>query len=440
MGGSLTSAVNGSLLTGIAGVLAILLVIALRKYPTAGFCLWAFTLCFVPIWVGVGSSLFFPGLVLLSALTVVAWAGKPTGNISAVDVAVLVIAILYWVAFLLGMERISDGFTMFAYWILAYTMGRLAPVRVSVTMVYKILTIAFAAVAVLALVEFFTGENVFVKLFSSSNAQFRAWGAIQPRGGLLRAEGAFGHSIALGACLGLAMPMAVAARLPFWVRMLVVAVILGAATVTFSRTGIIVACISLVLTVVCLPSGLTLRNRLAFLALLAGAAAAAFPLLAETFLKAGEEASGSAAYRANLFELVPHMRFLGVAEVFQVLPDGAAYFGQFRSIDSALILFGLSYGLIPLAAIAALLVAAAALTLRRRATPPTIALISQLPSLTTVALITQYSFFLWFVCGLAVSTQMIQQQQKSTMPELKTPTLGPMDWNRPMQGVSSVKR
>ncbi|MET4137451.1 hypothetical protein [Pseudarthrobacter sp. PvP090] len=440
MNGSLASAVDGNLLTGIAGVLAVLLVVALRRYPTAGFCLWAVTLCFVPIWVGAGSSVFFPGLVLLSALAVVAWAGKPTGNLSVVDVVVLVIAILYWVAFLLGMERISDGFTLFAYWILAYTMGRLAPARVSVPMLYKIIAIVFAAVAVLAVVEFFIGENFFVKLFSSSNTQFRAWSAVQHRGGLLRAEGAFGHSIALGACLALALPMAMAAKLPIWMRMVVVAAILGAVTVTFSRTGIIVACLSLVLTLVCLPAGLTFRNRVAFLALLVGAAVVAFPVLTETFLKAGEEASGSAEYRADLFDLVPHMRFMGVADVFQVLPDGAAYFGQFRSIDSALILFGLSYGLIPLVAIGGLLVAAAALTLRRKATPPTIALIAQLPSLATVALITQYSFFLWFICGLAVSTQMIhQQQQKSSIPELRTPALGPIDLNRPKQGVSSVK-
>lgn len=441
MSESLATAVNGNLLIGIAGVLAVLLVLAMRRYPTAGFCLWAITLCFAPIWIGVGSAIFLPGLVLLSALAVIAWAGKPLESTSPVDVVVLVMAILYWVAFLLGLQRISDGFTLFAYWILAYTLGRLAPARISVPVLYRILTAVFAVVALLALIEFFSGENFFVKIFTASNTQFQIWGPIQPRGGVLRAEGAFGHSIALGACLALAVPIAMAARLPLWVKMVVVAALLGAVVVTFSRIGIIVACMSLVLTIVFLPTGLTFRNRLAFLALLGGAAAAAFPLLTETFLEAGEEASGSAEYRADLFDLVPHMRFLGVADVFQVLPDGIAYFGQFRSIDSALILLGLSFGLIPLIAVGGLLVAAVVLVLRRKATPPTIALVAQLPSLTTVALITQYSFFLWFICGLAVSTQMIQQQhQKSILPEFRTPPLGHIDLNRLKQGVNRVTR
>ncbi|MGY2743215.1 hypothetical protein ACVWZ8_000332 [Arthrobacter sp. UYCu723] len=288
MTGSVATEVNGDLLTGVAAVLAVLLVLALRKYPTLGFCLWAFTLCFVPIWVGAGSKVFLPGLVLLSALAVVAWAGKPVAGISVVDVVVLVIAVLYGLAFLLGLERISDGLTLFTYWILAYVLGRLAPARISVPVLYRILVIVFAAVAVLALVEYLRGENLFVRLFPSSNAQFMLWGQIQPRGGVLRVEGAFGHSIALGACLALTLPLAMAAKFPLWIRMLVVAGLLGAAALTFSRIGIITAVTALVLTVVFLPSGLTARNRLAFLALLAGAAAAALPLLTGTFLEAGE--------------------------------------------------------------------------------------------------------------------------------------------------------
>jgi hypothetical protein len=433
--------VNGSLLFGIAGVLAVLLVVALRRYPTIGFCLWALTLCFVPIWVGAGGAVFLPGLVLLSALAVVAWAGSPGLSVSAVDVVVLTIAILYCVAFLLGLGRISDGLTLFAYWILAYMMGRLAPARISVSVLYRILVIVFAAVAVLAFVEYISGENLFVRLFTASNTQFKLWGEIQPRGGMLRVEGAFGHSIALGACLALAVPLVLAAKFPLRIRMLVVAGLLGAVALTFSRIGMMAAVTSLVLTVVFLPSGLTLRNRLAFLALLAAVAAAAFPFLAGTFVEAGGEAAGSAAYRADLLALVPQMRLLGVAEVFQVLPDGTAYFGNFRSIDSALILLGLSYGLIPLVAVAGLLVAATVLMLRGKATPPTIALVAQLPSLATVALITQYSFFLWFICGLAVSTQIIQKQhEKLVYPDFRVPPIGRIDLSRPKQGVGNAER
>jgi hypothetical protein len=439
--GSLAANADGRLMTGVLGALAVLLVLALRKYPTAGFCVWALTLCFVPIWVGAGGRVFLPALVLLSAAAVVAWARKPVPRISVVDVVILGFAILYCVAFLLDLGRISDGLTLFAYWILAYAVGRLAPARIPVSVLYRILVIAFVAVTVLALAEFISGQNIFVRVFRFSNAQYELWGVIQSRGGALRVEGAFGHSIALGACLALAVPLAMVVKLPLRVRLLVVAGLLGATAVTFSRIGIISAVTSLLLTAVFLPSMLTSQQRLAFLALLGVAAAAAFPLLTGTFLEAGQEAAGSAAYRSDLLSLVPQMRLLGVADVFQVLPDGTAYFGSFRSIDSALILLGLSYGLIPLFAVAGLLVGAVVLVLRRKATPPTIALVAQLPGLATVALITQYSCFLWFMCGLAVSTQVIQKQrQQAKIPEVEMPPLGGTRVNPVKQGVSIAER
>lgn len=439
--GSLAAKVDDSLMTGVIGALAVLLVLALRKYPTLGFCLWALTLCFIPIWVGAGGRVFLPALVLLSAAAVVAWARKPVARISVVDVVVLGLAILYCVAYLLHLGRISDGLTLFAYWLLAYAVGRLAPARVSVSVLYRILVIAFAAVAMLALAEFISGQNIFVRVFRSSNALFELWGVIQSRGGALRVEGAFGHSIALGACLAMAVPLAMVAKLPLRIRLLVVAGLLGATALTFSRIGIISAVMSLLLTALFYPARLTLRHRVAFLALLAGAAAAAFPLLTGTFLEAGQEASGSAAYRSDLLSLIPQMRPLGVADVFEVSPDGTAYFGSFRSIDSALILLGLSYGLIPLLAVTGLLVGAVVLVLRRKATPPTIALVAQLPGLATVALITQYSFFLWFICGLAVSTQIIQKQrQQANIPESAMMPIGRIDVNRAKQGVSNAKR
>ncbi|WNB85071.1 hypothetical protein [Cellulomonas sp. ATA003] len=68
-------------------------------------------------------------------------------------------------------------------------------------------------------------------------------------------------------------------------------------------------------------------------------------------------------------------------------------------------LFALNYGWLPLAIVCALLVGAIVLTVTRRATAPTIALAAQVPAVMTVALITQYGMFLWFVAGLAVVSQ-----------------------------------
>lgn len=52
----------------------------------------------------------------------------------------------------------------------------------------------------------------------------------------------------------------------------------------------------------------------------------------------------------------------------------------------------------------AALVCAAIMTVRRSTrSPASIAVVGQLPSLVVVALITQYSMFLWFCVGLAIT-------------------------------------
>ena len=66
---------------------------------------------------------------------------------------------------------------------------------------------------------------------------------------------------------------------------------------------------------------------------------------------------------------------------------------------------GLTYGWVPLACVLAMLLAGVGCLLTGRATAPTIALLAQVPAFATVALITQYSTFTWFVAGLAVFSQ-----------------------------------
>ena len=65
----------------------------------------------------------------------------------------------------------------------------------------------FTIVAVLAILEFVTGTNLFITYLPNTTSLFDIWGTLQPRGGVIRAEGAFGHSIALGASLGIAVSL-----------------------------------------------------------------------------------------------------------------------------------------------------------------------------------------------------------------------------------------
>ena len=108
------------------------------------------------------------------------------------------------------------------------------------------------------------------------------------------------------------------------------------------------------------------------------------------------------------------MNRVGVADSATKDSTGQVYFGNFRSIDSQLILTGLSSGLIALALIVVALIAGIVLVVSRRATAPTIAVVAQIPALATVALITQYSVFVWFAIGLAASTQLALRRRGSS--------------------------
>jgi hypothetical protein len=240
-----------------------------------------------------------------------------------------------------------------------------------------------------------------------NNDQYAQWGTLQLRGGVLRAEGAFGQAIPLGAAIALGVPFALGSRLRTWLKFSVVAVLLAGTVVTFSRIGMSCAVLGLLLCAFFLRGSLTTRVRVALVGVLAVAVAAAFPLLSEVFTSAGSEATDSAAYRGGLLTTIGTMSPFGVASSYQKTPAGIVYFDGFKSIDSALIFAGLNLGLVAMVIGLVGLAAAIVVVLLRRATPATIAVVAQIPALTSVALITQYAAFFWFTVGMAATSQLL---------------------------------
>ena len=137
------------------------------------------------------------------------------------------------------------------------------------------------------------------------------------------------------------------------------------------------------------------------------AVAAALPLLEQVFTTAGSEATNSAAYRGGLLTTVDSMNWFGVASSYQRTPAGDVYFDGFKSIDSALIFAGLNLGLAAMVVGVLALAGGILVVLTRRATPATIAVVAQIPALTSVALITQYASFFWFTVGMAATSQLL---------------------------------
>jgi hypothetical protein len=392
------------MLTIAAGV-GLVLILALGSRPRAFAVVWLLTIAFVPWWVGVKISTFVPAAALICLLALLCMIPMLATRVTIPDWGVLSFFVVCLIPVFLGGGSKSATFGVAVIWLPAYLVGRRLPARVDLQWLYGCVAVIFSTVSFLAIIEFLFAWNPFVNIHFGSGASYATWGSLQRRGGVLRAEGAFGHSIALGSSLALAIPMTLASRFPVLLRVGAAGLMLGATVVTFSRTGILCAALGLILSILFVREGLSRRLRQTVIALVVVMAGALLPFVNQTFNAAGSEATRSADYRSELTSLIPRMSLTGISDATQRLANGDVYFGNFRSIDSQLILTGVSYGSLAMLIGVFLLLAGIWLLLARRATPPMISVVCQIPSLATVALITQYSVFFWFTVGLAVAAQ-----------------------------------
>lgn len=418
----LTGATVDSSLTVAVGVAAATLAFFIARVRVgAAVIAWLLVLAFVPIWIGAGigfnGSVFLPLVTAAAFIVAAALVPARTFRFGSVDALVVLLLVFALVSLLAGKSGVALTVvvTFLIFFASGYVLGRLSALRVDAQRIYGAIGVIFTVVAILAIIEFITGWNPFV-LISAHNSLYTTWSGLQPRGGIVRAEGAFGHSIALGSSLAIALPLTLGSRFRTSVRAGMALTMLVATVLTFSRIGIITALLGLILSVVFMRRVLSRRTLVLLIALIGIASAVLFPLVTTVFDDAGAEASGSAAYRGDLLSLVGSMNLIGVADSAQPAANGNLYFGEFHSIDSQLILTGLTNGLVALALVVVALAAGIVLVLTRRASPATIAVVAQIPAFATVALITQYSIFVWFAIGLAATTQASRSVDHSLPP------------------------
>ena len=391
------------LIIGISVALALVMYASAR--PGAYAALWLLGLCFVPWWVGTKIQTFLPVAVILSLVGLLSLTPAVPRRITLPDLGVLCFFAACFLPVVVGGPTKAGTFGAGAVWLPAYLVGRRLPARVDPRRIYDGLALLFAIVATLAIIEFIFSWNPFVGIHFGSASSYATWGPLQRRGGVLRAEGAFGHSIALGVSIAIAIPITLASRLRPSYRVIAVALMLGATVVTFSRTAMLCAVLGVVFSIIFLGEGITRRLRTVLASVIVVMAALFVPLINSTFSASSAELAHSADYRGELTSALSHLNMVGISDLASRLPDGTLYFGSFRSIDSQLVLTGLTYGAFALIVASVMLVALIVTVLRRRATAPTIALACQIPALATVALITQYAVFFWFLVGLSVASQ-----------------------------------
>jgi hypothetical protein len=393
----------------VAGVLVLLVVFAgLRRSPKIAVLAWLVVICFVPVWIGQSVVAYFPAFTIISLLTAASLLPTVVGiRWSYVDLFFVAIGAIAVVEYLLRLTTLSATFDLATAWAGAFLLGRIVTSVLDARWIYGAVGVFFSVVAALAVLEFATGTNLFTTYVTANNANYEVWGGLQPRGGILRAEGAFGHSIALGSSLGVAVALTMGSRFRPVLKTAMVALMLVGAVVSFSRTGMITAAASVVLACLFLRDSLSRAYRVSLLVLTLAAAGVVFALVEDVFVASGNEAEGSALYRSELLQLLTYIQPFGLADNFAVSTTSEVSIGTFGSVDNALLLFGLIFGWVPGVLVLLLLAAAGLYVLRGRATAATIAVVAQIPALVTVALITQYAAVLWFAVGLAVSTQVL---------------------------------
>ncbi len=391
----------------VLGALALATLAVVRARPVLGLVGFLVLLAFVPAWFGLQMVVFLtPATALGVALVAAAWR-RVDLRLHGFDLIMLAVVTAVVTSFLAGYVPLASAYAVVLGWAVPYVVGRVTSVSLPPAVVATCVAVVLGVVALFAVAEFLTGQNPFVGLGAGTpfveRSGYRVWSPIQVRGGQARAEAAFGHSIALGATLGMAVPFVWVSALRPWLKALTLLAVSAAAVFTFSRIGMVSVGGALVLSLLFLGRHVTRRFRLTVLLVLAAGAAVVVPVALEVFASAGDEATGSAAYRGDLLQLLPELAWVGESPAAARDASGARSFGGFESIDSAIVLVGLRYGVLPLALLLAGALAGVVALVRGRRSAALVAALATLPALTSVAFITQLTTFFWFVVGLAVA-------------------------------------
>lgn len=380
---------------------ALLAAILLTRRPRGAIALWLAVMVFVPCWLSVHvvTTLLPQALAFIVILPAVI--RTVHGRLSRVDLALLAFVVLaaiaYWAA---GTPQYAFA-TIFAQWLPAYWVGRYLAPAAGREWVYRAVAIAAMVVGAWSIIEFTFDWHVFVNLTDSTSG----WNKIQRRGPFARSEGAFGHSIAMGAFLALGLPFAISGQFRPVRRVLMAAIIVGGIVTTFSRGALIGAVVVLVASVLFLPgSSISKRTRGTFIAALTVLSATAVPAMLDLFSSVSEDLDPSTRYRENLTShIFEDMRWLGPADAIQIASDGRYLYRGTGSIDNTFLLTVLQFGWLPTLFVLLALVGVSLRVISRRGGPADIAMFAQIFVMYTVALITQYGMALWFCAGLAVA-------------------------------------
>ena len=126
-----------------------------------------------------------------------------------------------------------------------------------------------------------------------------------------------------------------------------------------------------------------------------------------------DDLANSTTYRLNFFGVFGDIEWVGLAETFVEYADGkwgwesGSYSGNvIVTLDNTLLLHALRFGWVSAALLAVILLTPVYWLIKSRGNAALVAVVSQLPTVLTVAMITQFAYVFWLFLGVAVTAHL----------------------------------
>lgn len=405
---------------GIAAVcVAGVLFAAFSGRPRLAFIVWIISLTMIPIWISVDVVVTVPVHCIVAIIALLANFSGSQPQLNPFDLYVATLVLLTLLAVALGDANPAYCAQIIVRWCIPYIAVRVLVTGVGTRFAGNVIAVTLALVGFLALLEFLTDIHPFTSWVSNAQ-EFDTWHEIQSRGGSNRSEWAFGHSIALGGALSLAIPFIAKSSYRTWVKAAMLLCVSAGVLVTGSRAALLAA---LLTASICLLYSIRLpiarAFSLAFVALVSFIVGPVFGDRIGAWARGTSiEAAQSAGHRERLYSLL-----LDRIEWFGRSPGAAHGVGDQASTDSAILVVGVAFGWVVLALVLFPLLVSTIRVFTSRASAAEIALVGQWPLFATVALITQYESLVFVVVGLAVQA-VTSQTATSSARSRPTGTIG----------------
>lgn len=377
----------------------VVVVMVLWRRPRVALVVWLLSVAMLPVWIGVSWSAYIPIQSVIAIAAIIANIGNGEFRINKFDLYFGTFMVIALAAVMLAGSNQGIWTEFVVLWGLSYLVARVLISSTAIPFAINTVAIIFAVVGGLALIELLLTWHPYVE-WNVASLEYEAWGEIQTRAGLDRSEWAFGHSIALGGSVALSIPFILGSSFGRSLKVLMLALAFAGIIASASRAALIAGVFTLLL---CSLAYFAMRSaRVTIFVIATGAAIFVPDYLNKFALGVTDEEQHSANYRGQLYQtLIGELPSFGKSDIVTFTSSGVRI-ARLESVDSSFLYVGLNFGWVIVAMLLIPLALSAIRLMVGTASMAEVAVLGQIPLLATVALITQYQSFLFFVAGFAV--------------------------------------